>query len=148
MLFVTGSARAQPPPPATARPAPVNRLQALILVRSTLIALHQANVTGNYTVLRDLGAPRFRDSFDAARLAESFAQQRGRRYFLAGALVVDPVFTAPPALREDGSLHMAGHFPSGPMRLRFDLSFERVGTDWRLSGIEVGVDEVAAADGD
>ena len=29
----------------------------LILIRATLIALNQANVTGNYTVLRDLGAP-------------------------------------------------------------------------------------------
>jgi len=148
LLFGAVPAGAQTPPPAgaeaTVRPAPVNQLQGLILVRSTLIALHQANVTGNYTVLRDLGAPRFRDSFDAAQLAASFAEQRNRRYFLAGVLVVDPVFTAPPVVADDGLLRLAGYFPSGPMRLRFELSFELVGAEWRVAGIEVGIEDAAA----
>ena len=41
----------------------------LILVRTTLLALDQANKTGNYTVLRDLAAPGFQVD-TAARLAE------------------------------------------------------------------------------
>ena len=43
------------------------------LIRSSLLALHHANVTGNYTVLRDLSAPSFRSRNTAADLSGSFA---------------------------------------------------------------------------
>jgi hypothetical protein len=45
----------------------------LILIRSSLIALNQANVTGNYSVLRDIGAPDFKQANGADRLAQIFA---------------------------------------------------------------------------
>src|SRR5262249_60347137 len=48
----------QPVQPAAPRPAPIDRNGVLILIRETLLALDQANKTGNYTVLRDLGSPR------------------------------------------------------------------------------------------
>jgi hypothetical protein len=41
----------------------------LILIRQTLLALDQANKTGNYTVLRDLGSPDFQAN-TAAGLAD------------------------------------------------------------------------------
>src|SRR5262245_31888431 len=65
------------PPPATHEPtpAPIDRNGVLILIRSTLLALDQANKTGNYTVLRDLGSPAFQVN-TAARLAEIFVPQR------------------------------------------------------------------------
>jgi len=81
-LAVTASsgARAEehkPPPAAHAPvPAPIDRNGVLILIRSALIALDQANKTGNYTVMRDLGAPGFQVN-SAARLAEIFATSAG-----------------------------------------------------------------------
>ena len=39
-----------------------------ILIKNTLAALNHANLTGNYTVLRDLGAPGFSQANTAARL--------------------------------------------------------------------------------
>ena len=39
-----------------------------------LIAVNHGNLTGNYTVLRDLGSDRFRQQNDAARLAAVFAE--------------------------------------------------------------------------
>ena len=41
------------------RPAQIDRNGVLILVRSALLALDQANKTGNYTVLRDLSSSDF-----------------------------------------------------------------------------------------
>ena len=41
------------------KPAQIDRNGVLILIRSTLLALDDANKTGNYSVLRDLGAPGF-----------------------------------------------------------------------------------------
>src|SRR3982074_443105 len=46
------TARAQAP-----KPAQIDRNGVVILVRSTLLALDQANKTGNYTALRDIGSP-------------------------------------------------------------------------------------------
>ncbi|MBC7018053.1 hypothetical protein G6O44_25355, partial [Salmonella enterica subsp. enterica serovar Enteritidis] len=71
---------AQPAP----KPANIDRNGVLILVRSTLLALDQANKTGNYTVLRDLGAPGFQAGNNAARLAEIFASQRNDKLDLSG----------------------------------------------------------------
>jgi len=60
---------AQEAKPAAApepKPAQIDRNGVIILIRSSLIALDQANKTGNYTVLRDLGAPNFQATNTAA----------------------------------------------------------------------------------
>jgi hypothetical protein len=46
--------------------------QLVILIRSTLLAVNHANLTGNYTVLRELGTPGFQQSNTAARLGDIF----------------------------------------------------------------------------
>jgi hypothetical protein len=75
--------------PAAPQPAQIDRNGVLILIRSTVLALDQANKTGNYTVLRDLGAPGFQAN-TAARLAEIFASQRRDNLDLSGVAVIDP----------------------------------------------------------
>ena len=69
MAAMASAAHAQTPPQA-AKPAQIDRNGVLILIRSALLALDQANKTGNYTVLRDLGAPGFQTN-SAARLPRS-----------------------------------------------------------------------------
>ena len=44
----------------------------VMLVKNALTAVNQGNLTGNYTVLRDLGSAGFRDKNSAARLAAIF----------------------------------------------------------------------------
>jgi hypothetical protein len=44
-----------------------------------MLALHHADETGNYTVLRDLGAPGFQAANTASRLSEIFANLRAQR---------------------------------------------------------------------
>src|SRR5260370_41148825 len=77
------------PKPAAHAPTPalIDRNGVLILIRSTLLALDQANKTGNYTVLRDLGSPGFQTN-TAARLAEIFASQRKDNIDLSGVVVL------------------------------------------------------------
>jgi len=87
-------AQAQKPKPAPAdtagpKPAQIDRNGVVILIRSALLALDQANKTGNYTVLRDVGAPGFQVN-TAARLAEIFAKQRNDNLDLSGVAVIDP----------------------------------------------------------
>jgi len=103
------------------KPAQIDRNGVLILIRSALLALDQANKTGNYTVLRDLGAPDFQAN-SAARLAEIFAQQRRDNVDLSGVAVIDPQLTLLPQIEANGMMHMAGFFPSVPTQVNFELA--------------------------
>ncbi len=116
----------------------------LILVRSTLLALDQANKTGNYTVLRDIGAPGFQNN-SAARLGEIFAKLRNDNLDLSGVAVIDPQLSLLPQIEANGLMHMAGFFPSVPTQVNFDLAFAPVNGQWRLFAISVSIGQMAPA---
>jgi hypothetical protein len=124
--------------PAAPQPAQIDRNGVLILIRSTILALDQANKTGNYTVLRDIGAPGFQAN-NAARLAEIFASQRRDNLDLSGVAVIDPQLTVLPQIEANGMMRMAGFFPSVPQQVNFEMLFAPVSGQWRLFGISVNV---------
>lgn len=113
-----------------------------MLVRSTLLALDHANKTGNYTVLRDVGAPAFQAN-TAARLGEIFAKLRNDNLDLSGVAVIDPQLNLLPQIEASGLMHLAGFFPSVPTQVNFDLSFAPVNGQWRLFGISVAIGQSA-----
>jgi hypothetical protein len=125
-------------------PAQIDRNGVLILIRSALIALDQGNKTGNYTVLRDLGAPGFQVN-TAARLAEIFAAQRRDNIDLSGVAVLEPQLSVLPQIEANGMLRMAGFFPSVPTQVNFELMFAPVSGQWRLFGISVNIGSSAPA---
>ncbi|MER9060695.1 hypothetical protein [Mesorhizobium sp. M0933] len=124
--------------PQTPKPANIDRNGVLILVRTSLLALDQANKTGNYTVLRDLGAPGFQTN-NAAKLAEIFAGHRNDGIDLGGVAVLEPQLTRLPQIEPNGMLHMAGFFPSVPMQVNFELLFAPVERQWKVFGISVAL---------
>jgi hypothetical protein len=126
------------------KPAQIDRNGVLMLVRSTLLALDHANKTGNYTVLRDLGAPGFQSN-TSARLAEIFAKQRNDNLDLAGVAVIEPQLSLLPQIEANGMMHMVGFFPSAPSQVNFDLTFAPVNGQWRLFGISVGLGSASPA---
>ena len=107
----------------------------LAMVRSSLAALDQANKTGNYTVLRDLGGASFRRNTDA-RLAEVFGPLRAQAVDLSPALTTEPVYTLPARLEPSGLLRCAGFIPSQP-RLVFEIAWQREDGAWKLYGVVV-----------
>jgi hypothetical protein len=123
-------------------PALIDRNGVLILIRSTLLALDQANKTGNYTVLRDLGSPAFQTN-TAARLAEIFASQRKDNIDLSGVVVLDPQLVLLPQIEANGMMHMAGFFPSVPTQVNFEMAFAPVDRQWRLFGVSVSFGQAA-----
>jgi outer membrane protein OmpA-like peptidoglycan-associated protein len=126
------------------KPAQIDRNGVLILIREALIALDQANKTGNYTVLRDLGSPEFQAN-SAARLAEIFAQHRRDNIDLSGVAVIDPQLTLLPQIEGNGLMRMAGFFPSVPTQVNFELIYAPVGGRWRLFGLSVSFGQAAPA---
>ena len=108
-----------------------------VLIYATLGALNQANVTGNYSVVRDLAAPDFQKINTPARLAVIFFKHRQARLDFATALIHEPSLTKPAAIDEKGLLHLTGFIPSEGLRLNFDFTYQRVDGRWRLFGLTV-----------
>jgi hypothetical protein len=132
------------PQPSAAAPQPeyqVSVEQTLYLIRSTLLTLNDANRSGNYTVLRDLAAPEFQGRNTAADLAQIFSDLRRRNFDLFAVAVVAPQLTAAPALDAKRMLRVTGYFPTRPLQINFDLTFQAGGGQWRLFGISVATPE-------
>ena len=121
------------------RPAVPDDYKINILIRTTIIALNQANATGNYSVLRDLAAPNFQAANSQARLVDIFAALRERKLDLSPILFFDPKLVQLPAIQDDGRLRITGYFDTRPERVIFDLIFENIESDWRLFGVAIDV---------
>ena len=108
-----------------------------MLIRSTLIALNQANESGNYTVFRDLAASAFQGANSAADLSELFGPLRRQRIDIMPIIFVPPKPTQPPSIDERGHLRLVGYFPTQPLQVNFDLTFQQAGAEWKLYAISV-----------
>lgn len=111
---------------------------------------NDANRTGNYSVLRDLASPGFREANTSAKLAEIFQDLRHRGIDLAPIVLFQPKLKRKPWIDDRGRLNLTGFFTTRPEQVEFDLAFEAVNDRWRLFGIRVGtqkVVEVGAAGG-
>ena len=120
----------------------------VLLVRNSLITLNNALQTGNFTVLRDMGAPGFREANSAARLSQIFANLQAQKIDLAAVAVIAPQLTQTPTLdQEKGMLHLKGYFPGQPVPINFELLYQAVNGQWRLFGISVqpGASQAGAA---
>jgi hypothetical protein len=110
----------------------------VMLIKNTLTALNHGNLTGNYTVLRDLASERFRQRNTAGDLATTFAQLRRQKLDLSPILVTEPQLTARPAIDQHGRLRLVGYVPTRPQAVRFALIFQHSSAGW-------GIDEVSVA---
>jgi hypothetical protein len=148
LLGIHAAAAQQARPPAANAGAKPGEMQMsvitlTVLIKDAVIALHHANMTGNYSVLRDMGTPVFRENFDQTALAAAFANLRARRIDLSPAYFLSPNLSKKPELSKDNELMLAGFFPTQPLQIQFDLRFMQLDGRWRLAGI--GVDAVPAS---
>jgi len=136
--------QAQPQIPQVPHPE-----RLMILIRSTLLAVNQANLTGNYSVLRELGTPEFQETNNPARLADIFRKLRERAIDLGPIAVLDAKLTRQPSIDGNGQLRLTGYFPSRPEQVNFDLAFYLRNGRWRLDGIALNTtpSQAAAAPG-
>lgn len=111
---------------------------AVMLVRNALTAVNHGNLTGNYTVLRDLGGPAFRERNSAAQLAVIFQQLREQKTDLSPILILDPQFSEESGMNAAGQLQLVGSFPSQPLRVDFRLAFQRVEGGWAIDTVAIG----------
>lgn len=134
--------------PTQKTPQPeIDPIVAAMLIKTTIIALQHANQTGNYTVLRDMGTPVFRERFDPARLAAIFSNLRARGINLSPVLMLSPNLEKPPEFNEQRQLRLIGNFPTQPLQIRYELLFLQVDGVWRIEGMAVDAVPAQAAAG-
>jgi hypothetical protein len=128
----------------TVSPAAVPGPEALvIMIRSSLVAFSQANMTNNYAVLSALASPSFRAQNSPQRLSQLFEPFRKNNIDLAPVTYVAPLLSTAPRV-ENGKLRLIGYFPTQPMRVDYDLTFEPVSGKWQLFGLSVNLKQTAA----
>jgi len=108
--------------------------QLLTLVRNTTIAINQANLTNNYSVVRDLGTPGFQSANSPERLSELFTPLRNQKLDVAVILAVSPEFKAQPSIDDKGRMRLTGFYATNP-QVHFDYIYEQVGGQWRHFGV-------------
>lgn len=138
--LVSVSARAQPAEskPIQAQAAPPDAEQIVVLLRTTILTLNDALWTGNFTVLRDVSAPGFREANSAARLGVIFGDLMMRRIDLsATATLVPQLSVAPVVDPRTGMLRIKGFFAGQPHRIDFEMLFQPVAGRWRVFGMSV-----------
>jgi hypothetical protein len=109
-----------------------------MLVKNAVTAVNHGNLTGNYTVLRDLGGPVFRERNSAAQLATIFQRLREQKSDLSPILVLDPQFTEAPGINAAGQLQLVGFFPTRPLQVQFRVAFQKVQAGWAIDTISIG----------
>jgi len=112
--------------------------QLVALVRNVLIAVNDANLTGNYAVLRDITAPESHKFNTPESLEASFGPIRQQGTDFAIVAVATPEFRQLPTITPKGLLRVNGEFITDP-RITFDLFFQSVEGRWRPYAIGIGV---------
>jgi len=115
----------------------IDRAELAMLIKSTIVALQNANQTGNYSVLRDLGTPVFRERFDQAMLTAAFSNLRARHVNLTPIMLLQPNLAKEPELTPRNQLHIAGYFQTQPLQVKYEMLFLHIDGVWRIDGLAV-----------
>jgi hypothetical protein len=142
----SGTAGAQAARPSAATRPAITTAQDELLIRrlvvQTLIALHQANETGEYATFRALAAPAFQQRNSTAQLAQTFRPLRDGGVDLGVAAVVAPTLNPAPFLDADNRLMVQGTLPipqpGGQGLAAYAMVFVPLDGVWRLQEIAVG----------
>jgi hypothetical protein len=119
--------------------------QMAMLIQTAVVALSQANLTSNFSVLHALGAPGFQQANSPAKLAEVFKNLREQNIDLTPVILFSPVLLREPVITEQGMLHLVGYYKTTPQQVNFEVLFQPVSGQWRLFGISVRTTPAPAA---
>lgn len=135
--LMPGSAFSQPVESSSEQPVAHYGPAEAILLRSTLIAINQANVTGEYKVLRALIAPDVAQKLSVASLEAIFRPWRDKRRDVGFAVIAEPAFQTAAVQPSSGELWLIGTVPTPGFKLEFDFAFRKVSDRWLLARFSI-----------
>ena len=129
--LITGSA---PADETSLLPTPVVEE---VMVKTSLLTLNDANLTGNYAVMFAKMAKPFRERFTPDTLKEAFRSFAGHHIDAIAAMT--PARDRAPEIDGNGVLSLRGSFDTTPSRVTYLLDFVASENEWKLVAIDVKV---------
>jgi hypothetical protein len=108
-----------------------------VMVKTSLLTLNDANLTGNYNVLHAKMAKAFRDKFGPEVLKRGFQSFAGHHIDVIAAKPI--VSTSEAMINVNGALMLRGYFDTAPSRLSYKLDFAVSEGEWKLIDMDVEV---------
>jgi hypothetical protein len=108
-----------------------------VMVKTSLLTLNDANLTGDYDVMHAKMAKPFRERFSADTLKQAFKTFAGKHIDVIAAQRI--VSTSEPTINADGALMLRGYFDTTPSRLSYALDYAVSEGEWKLIRIDVNV---------
>lgn len=130
-LLLAGPARAE-----SQLPSPL--LQE-ILIKTYLLTLNDANLTGNYTVLQAKLAKPFRDQFSPERLKGVFKEFADKKANFGLIAAKPPIATSESVIDNRGALILRGYFDTTPSRVIYELDFLPSEGEWKPIKLNVNL---------
>lgn len=110
---------------------------AYSLIFEIIIAVNNANLTENYSVLRGLGAPDFQKKYDEEELDQLFAPLRQQKINLRQVVLVKPIITKSQYQPVKKLFRLKGHLPTTPVAAHFEIQFQYFQNRWRLYALNL-----------
>lgn len=110
-----------------------------ILIKTSLLTLNDANITGNYVVLHAKLAQPFREQFSPERLKQVFKPFADQKMDWGVIAAKPPVPTAEATIDKRGALVLRGYFDTSPSRLTYELDFVPSEGEWKPIKLNVKV---------
>jgi hypothetical protein len=117
--------------PAQAEDTVPSAVMQEILIKTSMLTLNDANLTGNYTVLHAKLAKAFRDQFSPDRLKQAFKSFADQKIDFGLIATKPPVATSESKIDSRGALLLRGYFDTRPTRVLYDLNFLPSEGEWR-----------------
>lgn len=113
-----------------------------MLIKSYLLTLNDANITGNYAVLQARLAKPFREQFDAERLKQVFKAFSDKKIDYSIIAAKPPIASSESKIDNRGALILRGYFDTTPSRVSYDLDFIPSEGEWKPIKLNVHVKPV------
>ncbi len=115
-----------------------------ILIKTSILTLNDAIVSGNFAVLHAKLAKPFREQFDPDRLKQAFQGFAEKKVDMAAIAAAHPVATDDAQIDDRGALLLRGRFDVDRSRLAYELDFLPSEVEWKPIGLHVSVKPVNA----
>ncbi|MBS0535275.1 MAG: hypothetical protein JSR72_14550 [Proteobacteria bacterium] len=109
------------------------------LIKTCILTLNDANLTGIYTVLHAKLAKPFRTQFNPDKLKAGFKGFADQQIDLSVISIKTPVASTPSKIDERGVLQLRGYFDTQPSRVHYELDFLVSEEEWKPLSINVRV---------
>ena len=113
-----------------------------ILIKTSILTLSDAIVTGNFTVLHAKVAKPFREEFGPEQMKQAFESFAEQKIDMSAISAATPVATEPAQIDDRGALLLRGRFDVGRSRLAYELHFLPSEGEWKAIKLHVNVKPV------